>query len=61
MALDIKRELAAVDTRNYNFYDSLSDEEKKSFSPFVLMRYTSNVNENQEIQRGISNCTIRWN
>jgi hypothetical protein len=50
MALDIKRELAAVDTRNYNFYNSLTDEEKKSFSPFVLMRYTSNITENQEIQ-----------
>lgn len=50
MALDIKRELAAVDTRNYNFYDNLTDEEKKSLSPFVLMRYTSNVNESQEIQ-----------
>lgn len=50
MALDIKRELAAVDTRNYNFYNSLTDEEKKSFSPFVLMRYISNVTENQEIQ-----------
>lgn len=50
MALDIKRELAAVDSRNYEFFDRLNDDEKKSFSPFVLMRYTSNVNENQEIQ-----------
>jgi hypothetical protein len=43
MALDIKRELNNVDQRNYNFYDNLSDQEKKEFSPYVLMRYISNV------------------
>jgi hypothetical protein len=43
MALDIKRELNNVDQRNYNFYDKLSDQEKKEFSPYVLMRYISNV------------------
>jgi hypothetical protein len=43
MALDIKRELRGVDQKDYNFYDNLTDEEKKAFSPFILMRYTSNV------------------
>ena len=41
--LDIKRELNAVDQKNYNFYDKLADEEKKAFSPYILMRYTANV------------------
>jgi hypothetical protein len=50
MALDIKRELQAVDRKNYNFYDNLSDEEKKSFSPYILMRYTSNVQGDRDIQ-----------
>jgi len=50
MALDIKRELAGVDLRNYNFYDKLTDEEKKSFSPYILMRYVSNVEGDQELQ-----------
>jgi len=50
MALDIKRELANVDLRNYNFYDNLSDQEKKEFSPYVLMRYVSNVDGNRELQ-----------
>jgi hypothetical protein len=50
MALDIKRELAAVDTRNYNFYDKLTPEEQKSFSAYVLMRYTSNVDGNFDLQ-----------
>ena len=48
--LDIKRELNAVDTREYDFYDNLTDEEKKSFSPYILMRYTSNVQGDRELQ-----------
>jgi hypothetical protein len=50
MALDIKRELAGVDLRNYEFFDKLTDEEKKSFSPFILMRYTSNVQGDIDVQ-----------
>jgi hypothetical protein len=48
--LDIKRELNAVDRKVYNFYDNLTDEEKKVFSPFILMRYTSNVQGDRDIQ-----------
>ena len=48
--LDIKRELEAVDKRNHSFYDNLSEDEKKAFSPFILMRYTSNVQSDREIQ-----------
>lgn len=50
MGLDIKRELAAVDLRDYDFYDKLSDQEKKDFSPYVLMRYVSNVQGDADIQ-----------
>ena len=50
MALDIKRELAAVDLRNYEFYDKLTPEEKKEFSPYILMRYTSNVDGDRDLQ-----------
>lgn len=50
MALDIKRELNAVDQRNYEFFDRLTDQEKKEFSPYVLMRYVSNVNSDQFFQ-----------
>jgi len=48
--LDIKRELNAVDHKNYSFYDNLTDEEKKAFSPYILMRYTSNVQGDRDIQ-----------
>jgi hypothetical protein len=48
--LDIKRELNAVDRKVYDFYDQLTDEERKVFSPYVLMRYVSNVNGDRDIQ-----------
>jgi len=41
--LDIQRELRAVDQKNYNFYSNLTDEERKAFSPYILMRYTASV------------------
>lgn len=50
MALDIKKELSAVDLRNHDFYKNLSDEEKKQFNPFILMRYTSNVNASPDVE-----------
>ena len=50
MALDIKRELAAVDFRNYDFYDKLTDQEKKDFSPYILMRYVANVDSDRDTQ-----------
>lgn len=48
--LDIKRELTALDLKNYNFYDNLTDEEKKAFAPYVLMRFASNVEADSETQ-----------
>jgi hypothetical protein len=50
MALDIKRELAAVDQKVYDFYDKLTPEEQKEFSPYILMRYVSNVQGDRDIQ-----------
>jgi hypothetical protein len=50
MALDIKRELGAVDRKNYDFYDKLTDEERKAFSPYILMRYTASVQGDRDIQ-----------
>lgn len=49
-ALDIKDVLKAVDTRNYNFYESLNENQRKEFSPYTLMRFTSNVNGDADTQ-----------
>ena len=40
--LDIGRELKAVNSRDHNFYENLTDEERKVFSPYILMRYVAN-------------------
>lgn len=48
--LDIKRELSAVDLKNYDFYTNLTDEERKVFSPYILMRYTASVQGDRDIQ-----------
>jgi hypothetical protein len=58
--LDIKRELRAVDTRDYDFYDGLTDEEKKAFSPYILMRYTSNVQGDRDIQEWFLETTNEY-
>ncbi len=46
--LDIKKVLNAVDTKNYNFYEELSEDERKGFNPYLLMRFTSNYQGDRE-------------
>ncbi len=48
--LDIKRELKAIDTKDYDFYDNLSPEEKKQFAPFILMRYAASCQGDRDVQ-----------
>lgn len=57
MALDIKKELASVDLRDYDFYSKLTDQEKKEFSPYILMRYVSNVDGDRELQEWFISMT----
>ena len=45
-----RRVLPSIDTRNKDFYNSLSDEEKKAFGPWLVQRYLSSVeSSNNEI------------
>lgn len=37
----IKEEMTALDRRNFNWYKNLSEEDRKSLSMWVLMRYAS--------------------
>jgi hypothetical protein len=46
--LDIGRELKGVNDRNHDFYKNLTDDEKKVFSPYLLMRYVSNPQTDTE-------------
>lgn len=48
--LSIKNEMAQFDRKNRQFYDSLNDEEKKKFSPFLMIRYGSTVAGSADLQ-----------
>jgi hypothetical protein len=48
--LDIKNEMAQFDRKNRSFYDSLDDEQKKKFSPFLMIRWGSAVSGNLDLQ-----------
>ncbi len=50
MALDIKKELNGVDMRDKDAFNNWTDEERKSFSPYILMRYVSNVQGDRDVQ-----------
>lgn len=45
-----KRVLPAIDTRQKDFFENLSEDEKKGFSPWLVQRYLSSAESaNQEI------------
>lgn len=46
--LTIKEEMRAIDQRDVGWWDTLTDEEKKKVSPWVLMRYTSACDTNYD-------------
>jgi len=41
--LSLDAVLQALDARDLGFYERLTDEERKGYSPFILMRYMSSV------------------
>ena len=48
--LTIKSETAALDRKDRSFYDSLDNEEKKKFSPYLMLRYSACVEGNADLQ-----------
>jgi hypothetical protein len=48
--LSIGNEMAQFDSKNREFFDELTDEEKKKFSPFLMIRYGSSVSGNRDLQ-----------
>lgn len=49
--LDIINEMAQLDLRNRQFYDELTDEERKKFSTYLMLRWGSVVNGIPELQQ----------
>ena len=48
--LNLNQMLYNVDIGNMDWYDSLDEEEKKSFSPYVAMRFVSSIKGNKYLQ-----------
>jgi hypothetical protein len=48
--LNIRNEMANLDRKNRKFYDSLTDEERKKFSPYLMIRWSSAIDGDRELQ-----------
>ncbi len=48
--LNIGNEMRQLDTKNRNFYDELTDDERKKFSTFLMLRWGSAVEGARELQ-----------
>jgi hypothetical protein len=48
--LSISNEMTQFDRKNRDFYDSLTDEERKNFSTFLMIRYGSSVSGGRDLQ-----------
>jgi hypothetical protein len=48
--LNIGNEMRQLDSKNREFYDSLTDEERKKFSNYLMIRWSSSVQGAQEMQ-----------
>jgi hypothetical protein len=60
--LNIANEMAVFDRKDRTFYDSLTDEERKKFSTFLMIRYGSSVQGSRDLQEFyIISCNERLN
>jgi len=48
--LNIANEMSVLDRKDRTFYDSLTDEERKKFSNYLMIRWTSSVQGSRELQ-----------
>jgi hypothetical protein len=48
--LNIRNEMANLDNKNRDFYQSLTDEERKKFSTYLMIRWSSAVDGTRELQ-----------
>lgn len=59
--LTLAMELPAMDYRNLNFYNNLSDEHKKEISLWILMRYMSSSQNDAELHLTLVNGVVNKN
>ena len=48
--ININNEMAQLDRKNRQFYDELTDDEKKKFSLYLMLRWSSQVQATNDIQ-----------
>lgn len=48
--LSINNEMAQLDRKNREFYDELTDEEKKKFSTYLMLKYAASVEGTGDLQ-----------
>ena len=48
--LNIANEMRCLDTKDRQFYDSLTEEERKKFSTYLMIRWGSSVQGSSELQ-----------
>jgi hypothetical protein len=48
--LSIQNEMACFDRKDRNFYEDLTDEERKKFSNYLMIRWGSSVSGSRELQ-----------
>jgi hypothetical protein len=48
--LNINNEMRQMDLKNRDFYDSLDDEERKKFSNFLMIRWSSSPRSSRDIE-----------
>ena len=60
--LNIANEMAQFDRKNRNFYDELTDEERKKFSNYLMIRWGSSVQGSRDLQEFyVISCNERLN
>lgn len=48
--IPLNKILTALDRKDRDFYDNLDDDEKKGFSPFLMLRYASSIQGDPELE-----------
>ena len=60
--LNIANEMKQFDVKNRDFYDSLTDEERKKFSNYLMIRWGSSVQGSRDLQEFyVISCNERLN
>jgi len=49
-SLDIKYEMLAFDRKDREYYDNFTDEDRKKFSTYLMLRYGASVQGNTDLQ-----------